>query len=73
MCAKELLLPKDPHICNPLRPKTVFEIDLDEFDNLRIMCCVNPLLKHPCTLTYEEKVIAENLISLSTKIDLHIA
>ncbi|XP_046630588.1 F-box only protein 31-like [Daphnia pulicaria] len=57
LCAFDLQLPKDPHISNPLRPKIVFSIELDELDNLSITCCINPLKKHQCALHYGKKAL----------------
>uniref|UniRef100_A0A0P6E0V0 F-box only protein n=1 Tax=Daphnia magna TaxID=35525 RepID=A0A0P6E0V0_9CRUS len=57
LCAFELQLPKNPYISNPLRPKIVFSIELDEFDKISIKCCINPLQKHPCTLSYGKKAL----------------
>lgn len=57
MYGVEIQLPKDPNICDPLRFKAVFAIDLDDqLDDARIECCINPLQKHACSLNYELKV-----------------
>ncbi len=54
----ELRVPKEPHLTQPLRPKTLFTISMDESndDMAVIKCCINPLKEHDCTLHYGVKV-----------------
>lgn len=56
----ELQLPKDPHITDPLRSKTVFVIELAADTEASIRCSINPNKPHRCTLTYGDKVTRYN-------------
>lgn len=41
----------------PLRPKTIFEVELNkETGCVQVECCKNPQKKHGCILSYGEKV-----------------
>jgi len=58
----ELQLPKDPHITDPLRSKTVFVIELAADTEASIRCSINPNKPHRCTLTYGDKKTPHHII-----------
>lgn len=54
----ELQPPKIPHLMQPLRPKLLFTISMDETkeDKAIFKCCVNPFRPHLCEFLSIEQV-----------------